>query len=134
MNKKSKLLILLTLIIFSCDIPGKIEIKNNLNELVIISYSYKNNVEGHLSQKNKINSNEKKYIMLGFGTKWNKSFINHFPNKIIDTINLRIGKNEYYCSTKECKSKIFNIANRKSKSTLQIVIDSNLIQEVFLKK
>ena len=29
MIRKSKLLILLTLIIFSCDIPGKIEIKNN---------------------------------------------------------------------------------------------------------
>lgn len=132
--KKSKLLILLTLIIFSCDIPGKVEIKNNLNELAIVSYSYKDNIKGYLPQINKINPNEKGYIILGFGTKWNESFINNFPNEVIDTINLKIGNNEFYCCSKECKSKIFNIANRKSKNTMRIVIDSNLIQKVFLKK
>lgn len=134
MIRKSKILILLTLIIFSCDIPGKVEVKNDLNELVIVSYTYQDNIKGYLPQINKINPNAKGYIMLGFGARWNESFINQFPNKVIDTINLKVGNKEYYCSSKECKNEIFNIANRKSNSTMQIVIDSNLIQKAFVKK
>lgn len=134
MKKTQTCLILLLFSIISCDTSGKVEIKNNLNELVVVSYTYKNTIKEYLSKTNKINPNDKGYIMIGFGTKWNEHFINHFPNEIIDSINLKVGNNKYYCASKECKSKIFNIANRKSKSTMQIVIDSNLIQEVFFKK
>jgi len=119
---------------FSCDVPGKVEIKNDLNESVIISYSYQDNTKGYVPQINKINPNEKGFIMLGLGTRWNESFINHFPNEVIDTINLKVGNKDYYCSNQECKSEIFKIANRKSKSKMQIIIDSNLIQKAFIKK
>tara|TARA_B100000809_G_scaffold265362_1_gene323963 strand:+ start:113 stop:412 length:300 start_codon:yes stop_codon:yes gene_type:complete len=95
MIRKSKILILLTLIIFSCDIPAKVDIKNDLNELVIVSYTYQDNIKGYLPQINKISANAKGYIMLGFETRWNESFINPFPNEVIDTINLKVGNKEY---------------------------------------
>ena len=131
---RNKLFVLVTFIIIGCDIPGKIEISNNLNKVVVISYTYKNKIENHKSKVYQINPNEKKIIMLGFGTKWDESYIKYYPNEIIDTINLKVGNIEYLCFDKKCKSKIFNMTNRKSKTTMEIVIDSNLIRESFIKK
>lgn len=134
MKKTYTCLILLLFSIISCDTSVKLEIKNNFNELVVVSYAYKDTIKEYLPKTNKINPNDKGYIMLGFGTKWNEHFINHFPNEIIDSINIKVGNNKYYCASKECKSKIFNKVNRKSQNTMRIVIDSTLIQEVFFKK
>lgn len=134
MIQKNILFLLITFIFIGCDVPGKILIKNNLNEVVVVSYFYKGKSENHESKTYKINPKKKKYIILGFGTKWHKSYIKFYLNGIKDTINLKIGNIEYFCIDKKCKSKIFNITNRKSKTTMEIVIDSNLINEIFTKK
>ena len=78
-----------------CDVPGLIEIKNNLNQDIKVSYSFQNNDDDYKPYTNKIKPDEKGLLILGFETRWNDSLINHYPTEIIDTIYLNVGEIKY---------------------------------------
>jgi len=124
---------LLIVCLTGCDVPGTIEIKNNLNEDIKVSYSFQNTDEDYKPHSNQIKPNEKGLLILGFGTRWDDSFINHYPIEIIDTVYLNVGETIYYCSSPKCKKMLFNTANRKSKRKMTITINNELVDNSFVK-
>lgn len=131
---KKILLYLLILGIIGCDVPGVLEIKNELNKEIEISYS--NQGEQRIDSINTgiIQPNKKGIIAFGFGTRWNDSFIENYPKNILDTLTIKVGDTEYYCSSEKCKKEIINRANRKSKRKMSITINSKLIDKSFKNK
>lgn len=117
---------------FGCDVPGIVEVKNNYNEAITFSYSFKDDYSEQRSIT--VMPKESKNIMHGFGFRWTDSRLANHATDVVDTIYLAAGKKHYYCSTEKCKKAIFNKLNRTSKKKLKIVVDSALIKSLFTKQ
>jgi len=134
MPKIIQILLILTMFIQGCDVPGLIEIKNELNQTIAFSFTFKNIHKSFQSQITEVQPNQKGFFILGFGTRWNDVFLNNYSTKVIDTINLKIGEIDYYCLDKKCKRELFNKITRKSKRKVSIVFGSELIKNSFIEK
>ena len=98
---------------FGCDVPGIVEVKNNYNEAITFSYSFKDDYSEQ--QSITVMPKESKNIMHGFGFRWTDSRLANHATDVVDTIYLAAGKKYYYCCTEKCKKAIFNKLNRTSK-------------------
>lgn len=130
--KKVKIFIFSLIFIVSCDVPATLEIKNELDKSLVFSYSFKNDKK--LCKKIKVLPNEKKYIPIGFDTRWNDSFLNKFALKELDTIYLNIKNDKYFCSSEQCKKQLFNRIHIKSRRRFMIRINSNVVLNTFEKR
>ena len=131
---KVKFLLLLLIGITGCDIPGVLEVKNELSEEIEITYSNQGQEKIESRNTGMILPSDKGTISLGFGTRWTEKFIEDYPKLILDTITLKVGEIEYYCSSEKCKTELVNKANRKSKRRMSITINSDLIKNSFERK
>jgi len=125
------ILALLIATVMSCDVPGTIEIKNDLKQQASVKISYQDKF--YKPYILEIQPLKKAEIRLGFGARWNEDYSNHYRNEVIDTIYLTLDKTEYYCETEECKADLFSEANRRTKKKLRIAIDTKLIDKSFTK-
>ncbi len=128
---KYKLLLLLILGIIGCDVPGVLEIKNELNKEIVVSYSNQGIQRIDSINTGIIQPNKKGLITFGFGTRWNDYFMEDYPKNILDTLTIKVGEMEYYCSSEKCKKELINRTNWKSIRKMSITINSKLIDNSF---